>query len=906
MTQSQSPPSLMPAPAPPVNNPPTQPEAVELKVDDSFWIQSQIRAESFSEQSCQENRLSEAVELPRVRLLRDACISRDLLYLAFHQMYCFSTLAPSEFASLPEFAGQATSGLRVLEQLLVENQCLSVDFLGWCVNFPCAPQVMVTSPQYRAAMQQVPHCLALFDRHWTAYDSRVRARGYPPLVDELVVNFGVTSSVMLSIIFIAMCRRLYGCRHELQLRNLWLQNKHNYNTRFTGNRSPPPEQMQRENEQLIQAYLSLNPMRTNSPRTVAVPAPLGSPQLNNPVTARPLFTATDQQNLTQPHHFVPPPRQVPHLTTPTTMIVPGNQDQATRPVPVQTGVQQPANMNYRGPAPGSNPTPHARAPNSSAANQAPSRGQATNPYSSPYSQGPAASRNLHPTLGIIQQIFGSPPALLPSPNTRSRPAAVPATAPTQQSSSVPPHPGQARANNTAGAQGTTRARAENGINRPARQSGSAASGSRGLGARSQQGRQISYTTFLPAPGFTPAITVRPNPLRVGLHQAHLRDPMLQMVREGPNGQEETELFQFLHHFKVGPIPLGLVECAFNWQFSLTSAECGKLPRSTSRGMGQRPLRVLREGNQTHRIRCIKVPPKGRVNPDIWNVAETVWPSVLYIFVNDVELFVRRKMHNGKDLPLDITDYLQEGVNTVSIHLIRSAAESKDAFYVAGVEVLEIAGYSHVRRLGRLLPPPESRAQIQQRLTSRAEDEELSIVNDDLTVNLVDPFMARIFDLPARGDRCAHQECFDRDTFLMTRASKSGIGPMKDNWRCPICGEDVRPQNLIVDGFLVEVQEELRQTNRLDDARAIQIRADGSWELKTDKDAQSIRQPEEHRHTTPATATATGGDGAKRKHSNITSSFPFPQRLKTEAATPGSSASVGRSPQSQTPEIIELD
>ena len=869
MIQSQSPPSVMPAPA---NYQPTQPEAAGLKLDDSFWTQSHVRAETFSEHFIQVSSSAEAVELPRIRLLRDACISRDLLYLALHQIYCFSTMAPSQFASFPEFVGHSTSGIRVLEQLLVENQRLPVDFLRWCVDFPGPPHVMRANSQYRAAMQQVSHSLALLDQHWASYDSCVRARGYPPLVEELVVCFGITSSTTMLIIFLAMSRRLYGCRHELQLKNLWHQNRHSYNTRLSSNRSP--EQVRRENEQLIQTYLSLNPMRTHSPQTMAVPASLVTPQpVNN---AQPLFTASDQQNLTRPQHFVPPPQQQsPHLATPTTMVAPGNRGQAMRPVRSQDKAQQPASRNHRAPAP-------APAPASNSNPQPRANGPATNPFTE------GINKNIHPTFGIIQQMFGP----LPTPiDTGSRPRAEPARVPAQQSS-APSRRGQTRANNTA-----------------AQQSESAASGTRGPGAQPQQARQTSHAPLLPAPGSTPPNMVCPNPLRVGLHQAHLREPMLQMVHTGSNGPEETLLFLYLHHFKLNPSPLGLVETAFHWQFSLTSAEHSRLPRSTSRGIGERQLRMLSEGNHVHRIRCIKVPPNFNVNTNMWNATETVWPSVLYVFVNNTELFVRRKVHNGKDLPLDISEYLQEGVNTVSIHLLRNAEESNGVFYMAGVEVLEVAEYAHVRRLTRVLPPEESRAQIQQRLTSRAEDEELSIINDDLTINLVDPFMARIFDIPARGDKCAHRECFDRDTFLMTRTSKSGVGPMNENWKCPICGENVNPQNLIIDGFLGEVHEELRRTNRLDCAKAIVIKADGSWELKVDKDAQSNEHPEERQPTTTAAATVTGGDSAsKRKHSNVAHGSPFPRRLKTEVTTPGSGgASVACNSQSpQTPDVIELD
>ena len=59
--------------------------------------------------------------------------------------------------------------------------------------------------------------------------------------------------------------------------------------------------------------------------------------------------------------------------------------------------------------------------------------------------------------------------------------------------------------------------------------------------------------------------------------------------------------------------------------------------------------------------------------------------------------------------------------------------------------------------------------------------------------------------------------------------------MNDNWRCPICNADARPQYLARDGFLEEVHAELIQKNQLESAQAIQIRADGTWTVKTGHD-----------------------------------------------------------------------
>jgi hypothetical protein len=158
----------------------------------------------------------------------------------------------------------------------------------------------------------------------------------------------------------------------------------------------------------------------------------------------------------------------------------------------------------------------------------------------------------------------------------------------------------------------------------------------------------------------------------------------------------------------------------------------------------------------------------------------------------------------------------------------------------GVEIISFHSFTHAKSLAQLLPAIESRKQICGRLSRNTgdDDDELSIVSDYLTVTLVDPYTARIFTVPVRGRHCQHSECFDHETFIQTRALKPGdCSAIEADWKCPICRQDARPQSLIVDGFLLEIRSELERTNRCDGARSLQIKADGTWELKTDEDAE---------------------------------------------------------------------
>jgi hypothetical protein len=278
---------------------------------------------------------------------------------------------------------------------------------------------------------------------------------------------------------------------------------------------------------------------------------------------------------------------------------------------------------------------------------------------------------------------------------------------------------------------------------------------------------------------------------------------------------------------------------------------------------------------------------------VWATTNTTWPSVFYIFVNDHELFARRKVHNGKDLPLDITDYVKEGANKISLNLLLDKNECKTQQYVFAVEVMEVTGFAQLRSRVQSLPAAESRALIQKRLSPATNDEEITIVSDSLTVSLMDPFSALIIDVPARSRNCDHLDCFDLDTFLDTRKSVSGPLPMNDRWFCPICKADARPQFLFVDCFFTEVLQEITRQNRVEGAQAIEIKPDGSWSLKVVNDEISR---DNTRDRTPRPTLKRKAEGSPTVSARSGSHVP----LKNEGS-PSKSPPVRKEPV-----VIEID
>jgi len=163
---------------------------------------------------------------------------------------------------------------------------------------------------------------------------------------------------------------------------------------------------------------------------------------------------------------------------------------------------------------------------------------------------------------------------------------------------------------------------------------------------------------------------------------------------------------------------------------------------------------------------------------------------------------------------------------------------KEYGWFLAVETIEILQHNQILEIchQNRIPATLTLNKIKKSLAGPSgDDDEIAMVTSDLSIDLADPFMSRIFEIPVRGSSCLHRECFDLETFLLTRNSKpkrQDQPSMIDVWKCPLCGNDSRPYSLQIDDFLVSVRATLAEQGNLD-VKGILIGADGQWRPKED-------------------------------------------------------------------------
>jgi hypothetical protein len=342
-----------------------------------------------------------------------------------------------------------------------------------------------------------------------------------------------------------------------------------------------------------------------------------------------------------------------------------------------------------------------------------------------------------------------------------------------------------------------------------------------------------------------------NPDVTALHQALLRSPLLVVPKMTPTSQNDPSrrFYQVVKGFALGPAKLPLNNPLPKFGFTIPTDEFALIARDRSMGSGKLPTRELNSGTLQYRLRCIQTRPEVTIClPPDWIVSDTFWPENVFPMFNHDALELRRKAQHGKDLPIDLTQHIAAtGANNkcmiqISVPKFNSKT-MKDHGYFLAVEVIEVLHHKQI--MERCLQQQRISANhtldaIKKSLAPVADDDDdLVIEPSDLTIGLADPFTARIFDVPVRGRTCLHRECFDLETFLLTRNSKPKRPQqpcMPDVWKCPLCGKDARPYSLLVDEFMVSVRAELAKADDLD-VKAILISADGNWRPKPEPKPQ---------------------------------------------------------------------
>ncbi|KAF5011408.1 hypothetical protein FDECE_2471 [Fusarium decemcellulare] len=357
-------------------------------------------------------------------------------------------------------------------------------------------------------------------------------------------------------------------------------------------------------------------------------------------------------------------------------------------------------------------------------------------------------------------------------------------------------------------------------------------------------------------------------LQVGLHKVGLRSP-----RRVPSKPVRTRYYQFVKRLALKPTAIEPQTGLRTLVFQVPEHHMSKLARKNE-GEGL-PYCYYSEGSYRYRLRlCTRPEREVKVDEADWVLQATHWPPYIFFNLNNQCMELRRKQHFHKDQPLELTDFLSEGENTLKISFPHVPQNLKSGYrYFLAVEVVGTISHESAKNViegSRRIPMDNTRRQVQRRLRP-SDSDDIIIEDETLTVSLADPFSSTRTNVPVRGAQCKHLECFDLETWLQTRPQKppqkgggsshKGAEPsMVDVWKCPICGLDARPTSLWVDDYIAGVGQSLIAKGDMRTKR-ISITSDGNW--------SAIQEPDDSDDESPAPKSAVVANGIARRSASTT-------------------------------------
>lgn len=827
--------------------------------------------------------LQPLVEKPRFHILRDACVKQDYFYLVLHQLYCIWSVNPQKVSDLLLGDMRTISmGFEILDSVLKKNSGFSRSNLEWCANFPCQPADLSHSP----TVSDVAAFLLCLANNWTALHEGSFNRVCPYLMDEMIGKLQCYSVVLQGILFTASRRRLGVLDGQLGTEmDQWFrkdQQDHIVDGQFRALlASDEPAELERRNQDLIQRYQKIisaakqqgqesarqqqqflaqqqnfqiqqaqaqspqqahfqqSAFQPNSPyerqqnqiarvsharrASIQTALPLNAPPqrpIPSPTMAAP-YHAVNSLPIPQNVYNSPVTGQMGHV--PSALVLQSSSPGATLSSPIVQPMHSPQTYAQGG----LNQQPY------SYSNQhVPAQNMQNVQYINPYTQNMVSmqqaaaqqhwSREGYPSTQQQMQAprFASSPRIVHGHNTNLRPQI-----PQQVRANVPP----------------------------------VATWSR------------FPTTLVPRPGQVIERSDWPHShqdrksLMMSLHQAQARSP----DRTRRADEEAERHYQAVRSFAIEPFRLVYFhELEFTVAPEIHSLLC-KIKELPPLG-GQTSLSTVREYTNSslrYRLRCCRTNTDKSFAESDWVTKETSWPDYIFPHFNGEKLAVRRGTHHGKDLPVELTDFVVPGLNRLKVATMQAGPTADKivrSFHLA-VEVVETLSHSgvldHVWATG-VVDSAATLEKIRKRIEVVPDEDGIAVIDQsgvtasELSIDLTDPFSASIFSIPARGSACTHMECFDLETWLNTRPIKQAIkigqqfvdtSPKRlepsepDKWKCPICFGDARPRSLRIDSFLLSVRRQLEEQNKLE-TKSILVGVDGTWrpvvEPVDDEDAGS--------------------------------------------------------------------
>ena len=146
-------------------------------------------------------------------------------------------------------------------------------------------------------------------------------------------------------------------------------------------------------------------------------------------------------------------------------------------------------------------------------------------------------------------------------------------------------------------------------------------------------------------------------------------------------------------------------------------------------------------------------------------------------------------------PINITALCKLSATTSNTINVSWAVEIGRAHTVSVylVESLSFMDLFNQLKAKGLRQPDYTKALIKEKLA----DKDQEIATTSCKVSLACPLGKMRMNAPCRASTCDHLQCFDAQLYLQ-------MNEKKPKWMCPVCNKPALVENLLIDGFFMEL------------------------------------------------------------------------------------------------------
>jgi len=183
-------------------------------------------------------------------------------------------------------------------------------------------------------------------------------------------------------------------------------------------------------------------------------------------------------------------------------------------------------------------------------------------------------------------------------------------------------------------------------------------------------------------------------------------------------------------------------------------------------------------------------------------------------------------------PIDLTPLCKLNPTLANTVNVKWAADQGKGWVVAIYLVEKLSSEQLLERL--TLKGTRQSEFTRELIKKKLNDEGDEIATTNLKVTVACPLGMMRMTTPCRPTTCDHLQCFDASLFLQ-------MNERKPTWQCPICDSPALYDNLMVDGYFLDV---IKAKELPEEENEIILNQDGSWHPIPREESEDTKKKEE--------------------------------------------------------------